>query len=85
MVMVSPGSETVLGPANHPGEEIVFVLEGQAEVSFADRKVTLAEGDCVHFDGHMKHAIRKVGQGRAQALVIVIQDLPKGRRKGVSA
>jgi transcriptional regulator with XRE-family HTH domain len=80
LVVVSPGAETTLGPAEHSGEEIIFVLAGQVGVSFADHEVTLSEGDCVHFDGHLKHTIRKVGDGHARAAVIVIQDLPPGAR-----
>jgi transcriptional regulator with XRE-family HTH domain len=80
LVIVSPGPETTLGPAEHPGEEIIFALEGQAEVSFADRNIILSEGDCVHFDGHLKHAIRKAGHGHTRALVFVVQESPKGAR-----
>jgi transcriptional regulator with XRE-family HTH domain len=81
LVMVSPGPETTTGAAEHPGEEIIFGLEGQTEVSFADRTITIAEGDCVHFDGHLKHSIRKVGSARTRALVIIVQDLRKGSRE----
>jgi transcriptional regulator with XRE-family HTH domain len=70
LVMVSPGSAPAPS-SEHDGEEAIFVLDGQIEVSFVDRKVTLEEGDCVHFDGHLQHAIRKSGYGRSRALIIV--------------
>jgi transcriptional regulator with XRE-family HTH domain len=81
LVMVSPGPESATGAAEHSGEEIIFGLEGQTEVSFADRTISIAAGDCVHFDGHLKHSIRKLGSARARALVIIVQDLRKGSRE----
>ena len=80
MALLQPTAENSIGAADHAGEEIIYVLDGQAEVSFADRKVVLGAGDCVRFDGHLKHAIRKVGHARARALVIVVQDPAKTSR-----
>lgn len=71
LVMVSPGTAPIAAGVEHAGEEIVFVLDGEIEISFVDRKVCLAQGDCVHFDGHLKHAIRRTGTRAARALVIV--------------
>jgi transcriptional regulator with XRE-family HTH domain len=67
----SGGPET----ADHPGDELIYVLEGSIEVIFADRAVTLKSGDCIHFDGHLKHRIVAVGRRRATALVVVASDL----------
>lgn len=61
--------------ADHPGDELIYVLEGSVEVIFADRTVTLKSSDCVHFDGHLKHRIVAVGRRRAMALVVVASDL----------
>jgi transcriptional regulator with XRE-family HTH domain len=80
MGLLQPTAVSSIGAADHAGEEIIYVLDGQAEVSFADRKVVLGAGDCVRFDGHLKHAIRKVGHARARALVIVVQDPAKASR-----
>ncbi|MGH9435304.1 MAG: helix-turn-helix domain-containing protein [Terriglobia bacterium] len=71
LVMVSLDSTPTPAGVEHAGEEIVFVLDGEIEVSFVDRKVDLAQGDCVHFDGHLKHAIRRIGNRAARALIIV--------------
>lgn len=71
LVMLSPDSTPTPGGVEHAGEEIVFVLDGEIEVSFVDRKVSLAQGDCVHFDGHLKHAIRRIGNRPSRALIIV--------------
>jgi transcriptional regulator with XRE-family HTH domain len=75
LVMASPDVTPTPAGVEHAGEEIVFVLEGEVEVSFVDRKVTLAQGDCVHFDGHLKHAMRRIGNRPARALIIVGEGL----------
>lgn len=71
LVLVSPEVTPTPAGVEHAGEEIVFVLEGDVEVSFVDRKVSLAQGDCVHFDGHLQHAMRRIGNRPARALIIV--------------
>jgi transcriptional regulator with XRE-family HTH domain len=74
--LISPGQQPTAGSADHPGDELIFVLAGQVEIGFADRKVCLGEGDTVHFDGHLRHDIRRVGRRSAQALIVVAQDPP---------
>lgn len=71
LVMVSPDITPTPAGVEHAGEEIVFVVEGEIELIFVDRKVSLTEGDCVHFEGHLKHAMRRIGNRPARALVIV--------------
>jgi transcriptional regulator with XRE-family HTH domain len=75
VVVISPGPALTAAGVEHPGEEMLFVMQGQVEVRFADRNITLSGGDCVHFDGHLNHAIRRIGKGRARALVVIGQDL----------
>ena len=75
VVVMSPGPAVTPTSAEHPGEELIYMLEGRAQVCFADRIVNLSQGDCVHFDGHLRHALRSVGRGRAKALVVLGQDL----------
>ncbi len=79
--LVSPGNDPDFETADHSGEELIYVLRGRVEVSFVDRSVTLEEGDCVHFDGHIRHRIRRIGRSKAQLLVTVAQDLPGSARK----
>jgi len=55
----------------HPGEEMMFVLNGQVEVIVADKRAVLAPGDSVYFDAHMPHRTRSVGRTQAETLVVV--------------
>lgn len=73
--MLEPGTERQSRQTEHPGEEMLHVLEGSVEVIFADRVIQLDPGDTLHFEGHLRHQLRKIGRKRPRVLVIVAQDL----------
>lgn len=74
--MLEPGDGRHTQNADHPGDEFLYVLEGALEVIFPDRIVSLEKGDSVHFDGHLRHQLRRVGTQECLAMLIVAQDLP---------
>lgn len=45
--------------AEHDGEELLFVVDGEVEVRFVDRVVGLQEGDALQFPGRLQHQVRK--------------------------
>ena len=49
------GSESAPGPTKHPGEELIYLLEGELRFEFDDETVTLVPGDSVHFRGDLTH------------------------------
>ena len=49
------GSESGPGPTKHPGEELVYLLEGELCFEFEDETVTLTPGESVHFRGDLTH------------------------------
>lgn len=75
--LISPDRENAPEAAEHPGDEMIYVLSGSLAVIFADRTVELDAGDCVHFDGHLKHRMRRTSRGAVQAIVIVATDLER--------
>lgn len=56
--------------AEHSGTEGAFVVEGRIELQFADRVITLSQGDYVQFPGHLTHQVRRTSP-RATVLIIV--------------
>lgn len=56
---------------NHAGEELVYVISGQMEIVFADRKFTLDAGDSIYFNASIPHRSRSLGKVLAEALVVV--------------
>ena len=49
------GSESGPGPTKHPGEELVYLLEGELCFEFDDETVNLRPGESVHFRGDLTH------------------------------
>jgi transcriptional regulator with XRE-family HTH domain len=55
-VTCRPGME--IDTCAHPGEELVFILQGQLEVSVGEEAFTLKEGDSIHYQGSQAHGWR---------------------------
>jgi transcriptional regulator with XRE-family HTH domain len=72
---VEPGIERDTRQADHPGDEMLYVLQGSIEIIFPDRSIQLSAGDCIHFDGHLRHQLGRIDGKPARALIIVAQDL----------
>lgn len=59
---------------SHPGEEVLLVLEGQMEFTFAGTQILLGPGDCMQFDPSFHHHGVAIGGKDAKAFVVVIPD-----------
>lgn len=57
-------------PHQHPGVELIYVIEGSLTVSVAGTEYPLETGDSMYFRGHKPHAYRKTG-GRSCAGVVI--------------
>lgn len=55
MATVVPGASSGDKPLQHPGEEVVHVVEGELTFQVGDRSYTLREGDTLHFGGEVQH------------------------------
>jgi quercetin dioxygenase-like cupin family protein len=63
---------------NHPGEEIVYVVEGALEYTLAGRPpVTLKAGDVLFIPAGTPHAVKNVGSGKAAELATYIVEKGK--------
>jgi quercetin dioxygenase-like cupin family protein len=63
---------------NHPGEEIVYVVEGALEYALAGRPpVTLKAGDVLFIPAGTPHAVKNVGSGKAAELATYIVEKGK--------
>ncbi|MHA6830502.1 cupin domain-containing protein [Ralstonia pseudosolanacearum] len=70
--MIYPPADFSASPfKEHEGEAMLFVHRGEVEIAFAGQTVRLAAGDAVVFDARIPHRTRSVGEGPAQALVVV--------------
>jgi DNA-binding transcriptional MerR regulator/mannose-6-phosphate isomerase-like protein (cupin superfamily) len=66
---VSPGKGSG-GSYTHPGEEFLFVLNGQLEISLAEKLHRLSAGDSLYFDSSTPHTWRNPGKKETRILWI---------------
>ena len=57
-------------PHFHPGVELLYLIEGELELSIGTDSHQLSAGDAIYFDSIQKHAYRSIGQGRCTAVVV---------------
>jgi quercetin dioxygenase-like cupin family protein len=69
---------TGFGKHTHPGEEIIYVLEGLLEYQIEDKPpITLKAGDVLFIPAGTIHAARNVGEGNAKELATYIVEKGK--------
>ncbi|KQX23475.1 MULTISPECIES: helix-turn-helix domain-containing protein [unclassified Sphingomonas] len=56
------------------GETVIHTLTGAIEISLPDRRIALDAGDCLLFEGHIRHRLRALNDAPASALIVVAQD-----------
>jgi transcriptional regulator with XRE-family HTH domain len=56
---------------SHPGEEILFMLEGTWEFKHGDQKLTLKKGDCIYFDASIPHSGKPIGNKPIKAFMVI--------------
>lgn len=65
-----PTDATPSAPHAHGKAELVYVMEGDLEVTVGDEVVELGRGDAVHFDSSVPHRYCRKGHGPCSALVV---------------
>lgn len=69
MADIAPGADSGDTPMEHPGEELVHLLEGRLEITVQDRCTSLEPGDSLHFRTDRPHRWRNPDRKRpARAL-----------------
>lgn len=72
---VDPGASSGANAMEHPGEELVFVLEGSMEFEVDGQGYRLAEGDSVHFRTDRPHRWKNPGKRPARAVWMALRPL----------
>ncbi|MBP6622507.1 MAG: cupin domain-containing protein, partial [Alcaligenes sp.] len=69
----------------HGGEEFLFVIQGQVQVTIAEHSISLEAGDSVYFDSELPHSVLSLGEQQAQVLAVTCSDQgPTAGRRAVS-
>ncbi len=62
--------EEKLSPHFHPGVELLYLIEGELEISIGTEVHRLSSGDAIYFDSIQKHSYRSVGADACTAVVV---------------
>ncbi|MEM7736465.1 MAG: XRE family transcriptional regulator [Deinococcota bacterium] len=75
LMQLAPGSSHN-NPVGHPGEEFIYVLAGQIQLTLnLEQTVTLDVGDAAHYPSSLSHRYDNTGDG--EAVLITISTPPK--------
>ena len=56
--------------SHHPGQEMIFILQGRLQFNFRRQKYLLEEGDCAYFDSTIAHRVMSVGDKELKILCV---------------
>jgi transcriptional regulator with XRE-family HTH domain len=71
--VVEPLADSGPTPMNHPGEELVIVLEGRMEFEVDGRCHVIGPGDSIHFRAVRPHSWRNPADEPARAVWLVVR------------
>ena len=70
-----PPDDTAGAPSStHGGEEFLFVLSGELEVTVGAELHELGPGDAIYFDSRLEHALRAMGGTSVRLLACIAQE-----------
>ena len=70
---VAPGANSGRKPMQHPGEELVHVIEGQLEFTVTGQLYQVGIGSTLHFRGDQPHTWRNPGTTEAHAVWMALR------------
>ena len=71
LVDIIPVSKSEYTFSSHEGEEFIYVLRGNVEISYGKETYLLAEGDSIYYDSLVDHHVHTADQAPAQILGVV--------------
>ncbi len=71
LVTLTPAKDAQIEPNQHIGEEIIFVLEGQVEVTLGDHTDILNPGDSIYYDSNLPHIVSCHGDEPATIFAVI--------------
>jgi transcriptional regulator with XRE-family HTH domain len=65
---IPPGGKSGVENMYHPGDELIYLLEGRLQVEIANNIYTLNSGDSLSFKSHLPHRWENMGEGEAKVI-----------------
>jgi transcriptional regulator with XRE-family HTH domain len=77
IVTLEPATVKITKPSLHEGEEFIFVMEGEMEVTLGNHKDVLYPGDCIYYNSTIPHLVQSHGETTARILAVLYSDTGK--------
>ena len=74
LVTLEPATLASPKPAAHDGEEFLFVLEGEMEVTLGEHSDVLQPGDAIYYDSSIPHLVQCKGDEKALILAVIYSE-----------
>lgn len=74
LVTLEPTTVKTPKTASHDGEEFLFVLEGEVEVTLADHSDVLMPGDAIYYHSRIPHLVQTHGDRKSVILAVIYTD-----------
>ncbi|NVM26087.1 MAG: cupin domain-containing protein [Desulfobacterales bacterium] len=71
IVTVEPKERHTMVEYRHPGEEFVYVMQGELEVTVGSKVYHLKPGETIHFDSETKHKLRNLSDEKSELIVVL--------------
>jgi transcriptional regulator with XRE-family HTH domain len=71
LVTLEPSTLTSPRPSSHEGEEFIFVLEGEVEVTLGEHSDVLSPGDAIYYHSSIPHLVRTRAEKQAVILAVI--------------
>lgn len=71
MVSIEPRERHKIVEYKHPGEEFIYVMSGELEVTLDSKTYHLKPGETIHFDSETKHKLRNLSDDRCELIVVL--------------
>jgi len=71
MVSIEPKERHKMVEYKHPGEEFVYVMHGELEITIGSKVSYLKAGETIHFDSEIKHKLRNLSNEKCELIVVL--------------
>lgn len=71
MVSIDPKERHKIVEYKHPGEEFVYVMRGELEITLGSKSYHLKTGEPIHFDSDIKHKLRNICEEKCELIVVL--------------
>jgi transcriptional regulator with XRE-family HTH domain len=71
LIEVLPARKKEITLSHHEGEEFIYVLSGEIEITYGSENFKISSGDSIYFDSSVNHHIHCLNEKAARILAVV--------------